>query len=404
MKEHPSRPISLTIAHITLCISVLLFPLGQLGRIPVADGTVYLYEIFMGVAFLAMVWDSAKYHYVSQSKKEKEVESRRTMPLLLFLSVLFVTLFFSLFRYDALENITALLYALRLAVYSTFLVLLLNPLIRKEIAGPALITCMVLSGVVVIMGSVIQYLYYPDLRNVWYQGWDPHYFRLFGTFLEPVILAGVFGIGTAILLANKQLKSWIRWGGISVLAVLLMLTFSRAALLAYALMIIVFAIRNKMWIPILAGVVVFAGAYLVAPKPSGEGVNLLRTSTIQSRVADYQDGISVWKEQPLIGVGYNHIPFEKDIPFSYSSTGEQIPNNAQGAYHSSFVTILATGGIVLLSVYVWFWFCMARASEYYLYGIVFLSTLAFFDNVLLHPFLLYLTGVGSLVTPLSQRR
>lgn len=40
-----------------------------------------------------------------------------------------------------------------------------------------------------------------------------------------------------------------------------------------------------------------------APKPGGEGVNLLRTSSIQQRFTNWNEAISVWKQHPWVGVG-----------------------------------------------------------------------------------------------------
>lgn len=393
-----------------LCIAVALFPLGQLGRISVYGGTLYLYELFMCISLGIIIWNIVRSKRIDISRdhdinpQELLLYKKVFVALFLFLATLTIGLLISLPAYDPKENTVAILYAVRLAVYSLYIALLASPFMHIVMNGKVLRIVFFFSFVAIIIGSMLQYLYYPDLRNLWYAGWDPHAFRLFGTFLEPVILASVLGLSLCFSLIVPVGQPRIKWLLVLIGSLLLFLTFSRAALIAFFGVLFIYVLRKKLWRLFIVGIGVFLVGYLIVPKPSGEGVNLLRTSTIESRVVDYQNGISVWQKNIITGIGYNHIPFEKEVPYSYSDTGEQVPNNARGAFHSSFLTILATGGIVTFIAYGVFLVQVSRISEYHFYSLVFLCILALFDNVLLHPFVMFWFAVAGLISLLSQRQ
>ena len=53
---------------------------------------------------------------------------------------------------------------------------------------------------------------YPDLRNLWYLGWDPHYYRVFATLLDPnyvgILLVLTIFVWIYIWVNNKKLRIW----------------------------------------------------------------------------------------------------------------------------------------------------------------------------------------------------
>jgi hypothetical protein len=192
--------------------------------------------------------------------------------------------------------------------------------------------------IMAILSGLVQYFYYPDLRNLFYDGWDPHYFRLFGTYFEPVIAAAVYGVILIFAVTAKRLNLAVRVLVGVIMAGMLVATFSRAAWISLILTALIYAARTKV-IKIVVGALVIAGLiFVLLPKPSGEGVNILRTSTIFSRLTDYQEGLVIWQNNLVFGIGYNHIPAVKITPQLDSS----VPNHAAGSLHSSFLIILAS--------------------------------------------------------------
>jgi O-antigen ligase len=123
----------------------------------------------------------------------------------------------------------------------------------------------------------------------------------------------------------------------------------------------------------------------IAPKQFGEGVNLTRTFSIFSRVKDYQDGLKLFLERPIIGYGYNRLRTVKKDYTSHSGS----------AFSSSYLTILVSAGVMgfisLIGLMRLIW---TKTAGKYRSVLIFLATISFFDNVFLHPFILYLLFVN----------
>jgi len=133
-------------------------------------------------------------------------------------------------------------------------------------------------------------------------------------------------------------------------------------------------------------VLIILGFIVLAPKPFGEGVKLFRTSTIESRLVDYRVGLNLFLKNPLIGVGYNRIRYFKP-PDTSLIRGL---SHAGASFHSSYLIVAVTSGVVGLGAFLyWFWLT-GRMSDFALVSGVFISVYSLFDNIILHPFVLFL--------------
>lgn len=223
----------------------------------------------------------------------------------------------------------------------------------------------------------------PDLRNLLYQGWDPHLYRSFGTFLEPVIFGTVLGLGIIYSYLSKvQYLKPIQTGLLALSIIPFLLTYARSVYAATVLTLISYFSRARLGVAI--GVITFlALAIFFLPKPSGEGVKLTRTSTITARLADYDEGVRLWKTSPLFGVGYNRVQFLKE-----TKTSTMGVNRGQSSFQSSFLTMLVGGGIIGLLLSILSLKELLNLSYVGKYQLLFASVVSLFDNVLLHPFVL----------------
>jgi O-antigen ligase len=128
---------------------------------------------------------------------------------------------------------------------------------------------------------------------------------------------------------------------------------------------------------------------MVGSRSQGESLNLLRTFSIFSRINNYQEALITWEKNPIIGVGYNRIRYSRPAS-EFSSQTDLKENHAGASYHSSFLIILVSGGVIGLGVFIWLLFEIARLNIFARNGVIFLSLLSLTDNVLLHPFVLCL--------------
>ncbi len=232
-----------------------------------------------------------------------------------------------------------------------------------------------------------QYAFLPDMRFLLRYGWDEHYWRLVGSVLDPNyfgVMAGM--IGFYFLDKNyKNYKFNKEMAIIPVAAAALVLTWSRAS---WGAMLVaggwwLAAGRNNLVkklaifgvLAILGGVVWWA-----APKPGGEGVNLLRTASIEQRFVSWNQAIVVWKSHPWLGVGFNNY----GVGSREYGVGRE--GYAKNSSSSSWLLILATAGtlgaVVIGSLVISYWL---RLDNFWKGITLMIGVHAVFNNTLFYP-------------------
>lgn len=386
---------------IPLYLIFILFSLGQLGRISFFNQQIngYFYEVPGLLALVILL-----FKYKLQPLREALPRYNFIFIFLLYLAIAF---FPGLVHYKVEENFVSGLYLLRLIFYFVFFFYLIYDLRKNISSSKTLSRGLKIVVISIAILSPVQYFFYPDLGNLLYAGWDPHLFRLFGVFFDTSIAGAFYGfVFFLLVLKGKALikNEKIRKILIAIFLIFIVLTFSRSLYLSVVGMTILIAVLEK-WYRFLG---IFMIAFLVliflVPKPAGEGVNLTRWFTIESRIDDYQEAIGIWQKNPLFGVGYNRIRYvkaklniEEEVRLESSHSG--------ASFHSSFLTILVAGGAIGLVFFIAIMVQFALISKEVLYMTSFLAVLSLVDNIFLHPFILffYLMYVGWAVS-LSRRQ
>lgn len=369
------------IVAILLQFTFLLFSLGQLARISFPDQPVffYLYEVFLAFVTVILVIRFQK----------KPLETSTWVPVLLFFGYLFLSFFLSLWEYSFEQNIVAFLYFLRLMSYVIFF-MYVRFFFRQYSSGWTQ-TILTMTTGWIILSSFIQYFLYANLGNLAYLGWDPHLYRVVGLFFDPPITISVFVLLILYFVSGYvSTKRRLIFLLIIPLVILSFLTYSRGGYLGMGAVFLMFVLRNRNWKVLILLVAILAGGLLLVPKGTSEGINLLRTTSISARFKDYEKAIQIWKTHPIVGIGYNHIRYEKDVWEEEPIYGPYNPSHGSASFHSSFLVILVTGGIIGLLLYLGMIVYFARISDFMLYSTVYLSIISLFDNVLLHPMILFL--------------
>ncbi len=359
-------------------LATLLYPLGQLTRLSFLNQQVnlYAYELAMACAFILLIL----------KLRVKPFKTRMSRPALILMGTLAVSFLLSIYRYDAYENAVGFLYFARLGFYLFHFLYLLEFMRNNRTAKQFLGRELAATVLILVVASVIQYLFYPNLRNLLYQGWDPHLYRVFAFFFEPY-LAGA-AIGLSIMYVYFRGNGWgkFKWVVLAVLFVLLMLTFSRTVYAAAFLTFTLYFLQRRSMKRILLLFVSFAVLAYLIPKPVGVGVQLLRTFSIETRLRNAGEGIAMWIKSPVAGVGYNRIRYAKAHE---GITGKYGISHAAASYHSSFVTMLASAGVMGFLAFGYLLFRFLGISTPSFFYILFLSLLSLGDNALLHTFMLY---------------
>ena len=362
---------------------MLLFSLGQIGRLSYLSQRIngYFFEIPLIVLTLG---------YTVYYRRELKKAVRIHMPTVVFGLFSCVTLLVTLYRFSPIQNFVAALYLFRLLYLLWFYVVFQIAASKRPSLAKVINRSVITVIVITVFTSFVQYFFYQDLRNLYYEGWDPHLYRMFGLFFDPVFSGALYGLMALYLFFNHLYKKTLRWHYLVIFLLLtacMLFTYSRGTYLASLVVAVIFLVKTRKPLIIVPLIAVLAISLILLPKKFGEGVHLLRTSTIYARFIDSDEGIAVGMQNPLFGVGYNHIRAVKKFADEVSANGYSY-SHAGASFHSSYVTILASEGIIGLILFAWMLLSWSRRSEYANYAITFIGILSLTDNVFLYPFVL----------------
>lgn len=301
-----------------------------------------------------------------------------------FIGVALVSLVLSSLRLSPSEVFVSMLYLVRFVLYS----LMVFVTYKKEVATLKLLW---FCGIGLAFVGLVQYYIYPNLRNLAHLGWDPHQFRVFSTLLDPNFTGILLVLFLLLHTTLSDLVSGISkrvglWAGI----VSLLLTYSRGSWVAGFAALFARAVARKRFQEVFLWIVAFFMMLPVLPRPGGEGVNLFRILSIESRLKDSGEAVRVWQSAPIFGVGFNTLRFVTGDTNIVEGT-ESLSHSGAG-YHNSWLFILATTGIAGLLAYTWMWWSILGKLKFNnpLRLVVFISLFAvfvhsLFDNSLFFP-------------------
>jgi hypothetical protein len=359
-----------------LFITILaLFSLGQLGRIQLNEVVAfYGHEILISI-WLVLV--SIKHHRRMLILIKKYFFNYLTYS---FLSWVGIGLIINFISHGF--SIIPLLYMARAIAYLAFA---LSLSLVMSFSAKSYRCYWVLTGLIIAVLGLIQYLFLPDTRFLWYLGWDDHYFRLIGTQLDPnftgVILTSIFLIAQGLW--NKQ--NWLKTSISIVLAGAILLTYSRASFLSFiigsGLLISIKSYKKNLSLPIIMGLFIVLIPFL--PRPEGEGVKLERTASISARIESNQLSLKILESHELL--------FGRGLFVYQNQNKEEVfwPNTAH--FPNNLIVFLFTStGIIGLGLSM---IILYRVGRYLYYKDIYIFT-AFiailihsqFNHTLLQPF------------------
>ncbi len=341
---------------------------GQFARIELINAlaNVYVHE-FLLLIFIAISIVRFGFLPIRNSFKSKS--------MLIFLSLLLVSFLMSIREFTVFQNTIAALYSARIVLYTLFAIYLFVLVKSKRDIRILLFKLIYTFSVLLIIMTTIQFIFFPNFWGLYAFGWDPHLYRASAVYLDVFIAAGLYGLLAFFWFVKKQ---WI----LSFLfTTALVLSFSRSGYIAFIVSVFYFFVSQKKWKELLISLSLFALFVVLVPKPFGEGGNLLRTSSIESRILDYKLGVELWKKKPLFGFGYNRIRFAKE-QLNLASADDR--SHSLSSFHSSFLIILVTTGIVGFISFMFLVIAFFKKYPQMRVYVVYILTMSVFDNVLLH--------------------
>ena len=372
-----------------------VFPLGVVARLPVFQSA-YIYPIDGVVAFIFLV---VLYRIITSKKNPFKIPLFK--PLALFIGVAFISLVLNSFKLEVSELLVSFLYLVRFIAYSALLFVFHR---LDEVAAKRFKLYLSLSGFTIVMLGFVQYFLYPNLRNLSYLGWDEHLYRMFSTLLDPNFAGAFFVLEFFLLLALFQ-EEKSRISRISFLYIVALLLTATALLLTYSRssygMFLVggsayFLFSRQKKLVFLLASMFFVGILVLPKNFGGEGVKLLRTSSIFARADAQRKAITIFANSPLFGVGFNAYRYAQKR-YGFLEQGSWETTHAGAGVPNSFLFVLATTGIVGLLLYSYFWLnvfrklYMKRRSLFrtaVIASILGVFVHSLFENSLFYPFLM----------------
>lgn len=348
-------PLSKTksIVHLLFLISlVITLSLGQLQRTYLSSSlSFYIHDLIL-VTWLIFSFFTERENLINSLKKQlSQIHSIDKKLVIVFAAIITIGLLAAASR--GLSLIKPLLYIGRLflyllGAYNAWLMTHAQKIFETK-DNQYIVVCF---GLLVMLYGFCQYIFFPDLRFLAILGWDDHYFRLVSTIFDPtftgLILVMTFILWQSFNLTNKKSLSIV----VSILIMgALALTFSRSSFLSFIISTMILLIKVKPKRLLLISYMFICCLFVaITPKPRGEGVNLLRTASIEAKQENTNQQLSQLNmESILIGTG----AFTSAQPNHYQIQLIEVPYHAQ-LPDNLYLAILVQTGIGGLAISLYF--------------------------------------------------
>ncbi len=292
-------------------------------------------------------------------------------------------------------------YLLRFFAYVSFSLVVWDLLKRKSFLKERLFNSLIAVSLMTAVFGWIQYFFYPDIRPLLEWGWDEHLYRLIGTFLDPgftsLILVFGFLLSFVKYIQTKNRKIIVL---LSVFLFSIAFTYARAGYLALMVGILVLSFFFKKVKLGLFQIIFFLVVVLLLPHPAGEGVNLIGTRSIYFRIANYSQILTIIKQSPVLGIGFNNLCLAKE---KFTGVIDENSHACSGS-DLNILGILAMTGIVGTIIFIKMTIEISREAIKNTYGKILLgagSALivhSLFVNSLFYPWVMGYLGILLAIT------
>jgi O-antigen ligase len=332
----------------------VIFPFGELLRLDLSNNiTIKPLDIISGI--ITLVW------LVLYLKK---IRMRQIWYFALFPLIGLFALLINLTWLQPLHFLSAILYLLRWVSYLGifFAVQQLDSKFKKKIT-----IFLLVDGFIIVLFGYIQYFFFSDLKPLYYLGWDDHMFRLFSVFLDPnytgaiLVLYLLFLSGflyqkiSSIKTEKNKRVIFALLATIILTLVAIFLTFSRSSFLMLLIAASCFFImigKKRDLLPFLTLCLIFV--LISSFRFDKENMNLFRTASSGARIGNYEVALSIIKDHPVFGIGFNSYRYAKDY-YHIQTDWTNAPSHADAGVDNSFLFVLATTGVLGLGAYLFLW-------------------------------------------------
>ncbi len=372
------------------------FSLGQLARIDFGNGIAFTVldiavSCFVGYNMLPLL-------------RIKQAAGVLKKPIILFGGACILSLLVNSYILNFHELAVSSLYLIRWMVYAGLYFIIVNSSVFKK---DEILQYFSIAGCIHIILGLLQYFLYPDLRQLYFLGWDDHLYRLVGPLIDPNFQGALFVLFFTLffLLLWNEKKKYRSLSFLSKLLVLIVLmgvivlTYSRSALLMLGISFVSLGLLLGNKKIIFSFVVITLFCVVLFSNSKIEGLNPFRTASILARISSMQEAITIIRDNPLFGVGFNAFRYAQHR-YGFRTSEVWQTSHADAGTDNSYLFVFATAGIIGLGAFVYLllkilqflWKSSRRntmLSHLTLVSFIGLMVDSLFVNSLFYPFFLF---------------
>ena len=366
-----------------IIVCLVFFAFGEIIRLPFFGVEIKLLDLAVALTF------SFWLIYLFLKKK---ISKALYSPILIFSAYCILTLLINLRFLDLSQSVISFSYLLRWVAYASIFSIVSN---FDQKFKDRVKTSIIFVGAVIITIGYIQFIFYQNLRNLFYLGWDEHLYRMFSVFLDPNF-AGAFFVLYLLFLLDQLFNNFkdriklLLFSFLSIATLLaILLTYSRSAFIMLIIGIATFLIFKRKPIYIFGLVFLFVILTFFLPKAyKTEGTNFFRTVSSEARLDSARLAFTIFKDNPILGVGFNSYKFSRQ---RYGSRASDV-SHADATTDNSFLFVLVTTGIIGFLIYVNIWIKLLKLnikSALFISSTVAIFAGSLFVNSLFYSFIIF---------------
>jgi len=348
------------ILKIFIILLLILFPFGEIFRFDAGNNISIKPLDIISIGLL--LWTT--FLYVKNKKFRKSLKGY----YFFFPIVGVISLLINSYWLSPHNLFTSFLYCLRWVSYMSvfFAIIQLDESFKKRITK-----FLIADGLLILFIGYVQFFLYPNLRNLYYLGWDEHLYRMFSSFLDPnfvgtfFVLYLVFIAGLLFFKTKTLTKKMVIFYTAVIIVTLIaaFLTYSRSALVMLLVSGITFFLllqKRKFILYLIGAMVIFI--IVISPYFYIENINLLRINSSLSRFQSAQHALDVIQSDPVIGVGFDSYRYAQ-IRLHLINPDSKFPSHSASGDDTSLLFVFATTGIIGLFAYCFLWFKLLKEAK-----------------------------------------
>ena len=296
---------------------------------------------------LVLVVDWVFLVYALFLKKSLLIPIKTSFPALIFILAAFSSLVLASSSFTPYQISLSSLFLIRFIIYFLISVVIYNIVKINEVRG--WINIILSLGFLFIILGFIQLIFLPDLSFLTVLGWDPHQARIVSTLLDPNFSGMVFIIVFAFsislyLYENRKIPVRYLYLIIAFFSfIATVFTFSRSSYLAFIVVALTVGLVKSprvLIMSIAAFMITFSLMSQVRERIIGA---FTLDETAKARIISWQRAITVFKDNPLFGVGFNTYRFTQ-AKYGFFENGDPGGGHSGAGSDSSILLVAATTG------------------------------------------------------------